>query len=235
MRSIGCSAINDGPYTLVGQGRCRLCCGNPVNLIRREDEALPMTNCTICYYAQTVGSRWCNARWCGWSLCIERKAPTLPKPRLSPPAAIGTAAAPKMKLTWMCSPQGVERFLITIKAKGGPAVQSALENASAYSLMAAISPALAGRQAYYLGADDDGKVTLPRRPLARRVNLRECGQPLGFEPGHGCHQVHEDGEHLQLRHPAARMGFPAEPPFHAEFDVQAGVTCVRCSSKVCRG
>lgn len=82
--------INDGPYTLVGQGAAAYAAGNPVNAIRREDEALPMTSCTICYYAQTVDRDGNASALVRLEPCIERKAPTLPKPRLSPPAAIGT-------------------------------------------------------------------------------------------------------------------------------------------------
>lgn len=85
----------------------------------------------------------------------------------------------------MCPPQGVERFLITIKAKGEPAVQSALENASAYSLMAAISPAPAGRQVHYLGADDDGKVTPTTQaagPTGQSANADNHSMSLGIAP-----------------------------------------------------
>lgn len=216
--------INDGPYTLVGQGGAAYAAGNPVNAIRREDEALPMTSCTICYYAQTVDRDGNASALVRLEPCIERKAPTLPKPRLSPPAAIGTAAAPKMKLTWMCPPQGVERFLITIKAKGGPAVQSALENASAYSLVAPISPALAGRQVHYMGADDDAKVTPTKQAAGPASQSANADNRSVLSLGTAAIKFAKMVNTSSFVTPPLGNGFPAEPPFHAEFDVQAGVT-----------
>ncbi len=216
--------INDGPYTLVGQGGAAYAAGNPVNAVRREDEALPMTDCTICYYAQTVDRDGNASALVRLDPCIERKAPTLPKPRLSPPAAIGSAAAPKMKLTWMCPPQGVERFLITIKAKGGPAVQSVLENASTYSLVAALSPALAGRQVHYLGADDDAKVTPTKQAAGPANQAANADNRSVLNLASAAIKFSKMVNISTFVTPPLGNGFPAEPPFTAEFDVQAGVT-----------
>jgi hypothetical protein len=218
--------VNDGPYTLVGQGAAAYAATNPVNAIRREDDGLPMTDCAICYYAQTVDRDGNASAMVRLDPCIERKAPTLPKPRLSPPIAIGSAAQPKMKLTWMCPPEGVERFLITIKAKGGPALQSTLENASAYSLAQAISPALAGRQVHYSGVDDEGKATPTKQAAGPVSQSGNADNRSVLSLSTSAVKFFKMVNTSSFVTPPLGNGFPSEPPFTAEFDVQAGVTYV---------
>lgn len=212
--------INEGPYTLVGQGGVVYQASNPVNAIRREDEALPVTDCTICYYAQTVDRDGNASALVRLEPCIERKAPTLPKPRLSPPAALGTAAAAKMKLTWMCPPEGVERFVITIKAKGGPAAKSMLEQASAYALTAQ----MATRVVLYHGSDTEIKLT-PTQQASGPANQPSNGDLVSVLNLGAARLAYQ--KMLQTSSfvtPPLGNGFPAEPPFTAEFDVQPGVT-----------
>jgi hypothetical protein len=219
--------INDGPYTLVGQGAASYANTNPVNAIRREDDTLPMTDCTICYYAQTFDRDGNASALVRLEPCIERKASTLPKPRLSPPAAIGASAEPKMKLTWMCPPQGVERFLITIKAKGGPAAKSALETlqpGSAYSFVAPLSPALANRQVHYMSSEDDGKVTPTQKASGSGSQSANADNRSVLNLGSSAVQFKKMVNTSSFVTQPLGNGFPFEPPFTAEFHVQAGVT-----------
>ncbi|MCU0748232.1 MAG: hypothetical protein MUF13_01670 [Akkermansiaceae bacterium] len=217
--------INEGPYTLVGQGAASYANTNPVNAIRREDEALPMTDCTICYYAQTVDRDGNASALVRLEPCIERKAPTLPKPRLSPPSAIGTVAEPKMKLTWTCPPQGVERFLITIKAKGGPAARSELElgNSTAFSLAAPVSPALANRQVHYMSSEDDGKANPTQQAPGPGSQSANAGNRAFLNLGSAAVTYAKMINTSSFVTPPLGNGFPSEPPFTAEFTVQAGV------------
>ena len=216
--------INDGPYTLVGQGGAAYAAGNPVNAVRREDDALPMTDCTICYYAQTVDRDGNASAMVRLDPCIERKAPTLPKPRLSPPLATGTSSAAKMKLTWSCPPEGVERFLITIKSKGGPAAQSSLQGVGAISLTATISPALANRMVTYLDADSEGKLT-PSVSAAGPASQAGNGDNLSMVRLSGAKLVFQKMVQTSaFITPPLGNGYASEPPFTAEFDVQPGVT-----------
>jgi hypothetical protein len=217
--------INDGPYTLVGQGAGSYAATDPVNAVRREDDALPMTDCTICYYTQTVDRDGNASAMVRLEPCIERKSPVLPKPRLSPPEAIGTAAEAKMKLTWMCPPQGVERFVITIKAKGGAAAQSTLENASTYSLVQPISSALAGRTVNYLSADSEGKVT-PTQQAAGPATQAGNGDNMAVLNLPTARLFYQKWvQTSSFVTPPLGNSYPADPPFTAEFVVQPGVTC----------
>jgi hypothetical protein len=216
--------INEGPYTLVGQGAALYAATNPVNAVRREDDALPMTDCTICYYAQTLDRDGNASAMVRLDPCIGRKSPVLPKPRLSPPEAIGTAAEAKMKLTWMCPPQGVERFMITIKAKGGAAAQGNLENAASYSLAQPISSALAGRIVNYLSADSEGKVT-PTKQAAGPASQAGNGDNISVLNLTGAKLLYQKMvKTSSFITPPLGNGFPPEPPFTAEFVVQPGVT-----------
>lgn len=214
--------VDEGPYTLVGQGGASYEASNPVNAIRREDEALPMTDCTICYYAQTVDRDGNASALVRLEPCVERKAPVLPRPRLSPPSAEGSLTTPLMRLTWMCPPQGVERFLITIKAKGGALAQSVLEKASAYRMTAP----LASRVVVYHSVEEDQKMVVTHQAAGALSNVHP-GRPgdssvLSLASGRVAFQKMVQTSTFVT--PPLGDGFPTSPPFTAEFQVQPGAT-----------
>jgi len=213
--------IDEGPYSLVAQGAAEFV-AQSANTIRREDDALPATDCTICYYAQTVDRDGNASALVRLDPCVERKAPTLPKPNLAPPEAIGTLAAARMKLTWMCPPQGVERFLITIKAKGGAAAQSALERASSFSLTA---PLAARVVQYFSAGGDQPKDVASRAPGPAQAGLgSDRAQFLGL--GGGGVTFQKMVQTSSFVTPRLGNNYAATPPFTAEFDIQPGITYV---------
>lgn len=212
--------INDGPYTQVAQGQAKYAGASPINAVRRDDDGLPSTDCTICYYAQTVDRDGNASAMVRLEPCIERKSFSLPRPRLSPPVAGGTAESAKMKLTWMCPPQGVERFLISVKARGGPAAQSTLESFSTFALT---SP-LAARVVYYHSSDSDLKVTVGSQ-AAGPVGQASNPNQISVVNVASTKMLFEKFVNLaNFITPPLGNGFPAEPPFTAEFDVQPGVS-----------
>lgn len=213
--------IDEGPYTLVSQGAAAHQVGQ-LNQIRRDDEALPVTDCTICYYAQTVDRDGNASALVRLEPCIQRQGPTLPKPNLSPPEALGTVAAAQMKLTWMCAPQNVERFLITIKAKGGATAKSVLENASKFTLTAP----MAARVVQYHGIGGDLART-PSTQASGPVNRPDNGGTATvLSLASGAITFQKMVQTSTFVTPPLGNGYPAAPPFSAEFDVQPGVTYV---------
>ncbi len=211
--------IDEGPYSLVSQGGAAHQIGQ-LNLIRREDESLPATDCTICYYAQTVDRDGNASALVRLEPCIQRKGPTLPKPNLGPPEALGTLAAARMKLTWMCPPQNVERFLITIQARGGAAAKSVLEQASRFAL----TVPLATRVVQYHSAGGD----LPRVPSTQAAGASNQadigGLAMHLNLPTGAVTFQKMVQTSTFVTPPLGNGYPASPPFTAEFDVQPGVT-----------
>lgn len=215
--------INDGPYTLVGQGGALYAATNPVNAVRREDEALPLTDCTICYYAQTLDRDGNGSAMVRLDPCVERRMPVLPKPRLSPPEATGTEAAPTMKITWMCPPAGVERFLITVRSRGSATVQSPLAPGSSIDLYATVPP-LPGRVLNYIsGGDVQEKATPTKQAGAPGPSGTGGLSALKLPSGILVHYEKMLQTHTFVTPPIGN-GFPVNPPFTAEFGVQLGAT-----------
>lgn len=212
--------IDDGPYTLVGQGAVSTQ-NETVAAVRREDSALPATDCTVCYYAQTVDRDGNGSALVRLEPCVQRRSPTLPKPSLAPPEATGTSTAAVMRLTWMCPPQGVERFLISIRARGGAAAQSRLEQAATLSMAAP----LAARVVQYFSAADGG----PMETSARAADVGSAGQgPAGdrarvLQSAVGSVIYRKMVVTSSFVTPRLGDGYPADPPYTAEFVVEPGM------------
>lgn len=215
--------INEGPYTLVGQGGALYAVTNPVNAVRREDDALPLTDCRICYYAQTLDRDGNGSALVRLDPCVEHRMPVLPKVRLSPPEGSGTGAAPKMKITWMCPPPGVERFLISVKTRGNATVQSPLDPGSSISLYATLPP-LADRVVNYMSAGDvQEKVTLTKQAVTSGLSGILDGNIYALKLPSGFPMYYQKMVKTQtFVTPPIGNGLPTNPPYTAEFDVQAG-------------
>lgn len=215
--------IDDGPYTLVGQGGALYAAINPVNAVRRADDALPLTDCRICYYAQTLDRDGNGSALVRLDPCVEHRMPLLPKVRLGPPEATGTNLAPKMKITWMCPPAGVERFLISVKTRGNATVQSPLDPGSSNSLYANV-PALADRVVNYMSAGDvQEKITLTKQAATSGLGAIPDGGIYGLRlPSGKVIHYQKLVKTKTFITPPMGNGFPASPPFTAEFEVQAG-------------
>ncbi len=211
--------IDDGPYSLVAQGAAAHLPG-ALGAVRVEDDALPPTDCAICYYAQNVDRDGNASALVRLEPCLEPRSPTLPRPTLSPPLATGALAAPRMKLTWSCPPQGVERFLVTIKAKGGAAARSALEQSSTLSMTAP----LAARTVIYHAAGGD----LSRESTAQAAGPATAGSGASGDSARvlalpaGTLTFQKLVQTSSFLTPPLGQGYPDRPPFSAEFDVQAG-------------
>jgi hypothetical protein len=216
--------IDEGPYTLVGQGGALYAASNPVNAVRREDEALPLTDCTICYYAQTLDRDGNGSALVRLDPCVERRMPVLPKVRLSPPEATGTQAAPKMKLTWMCPPAGVQRFLISVKTRGNATVQSPLAPGSSISLYATLPPLSDRVLSYISGGDVQEKATPTTQAATPGPSNNDSGlSALNLASGNLVYYKKLVKTQTFVTPPIGN-GLPANPPFTAEFDIQVGAT-----------
>lgn len=217
--------IDEGPYTLVGQGGAFYGAMNPVNAVRRQDDALPLTDCRICYYAQTLDRDGNGSALVRLDPCVERRMPVLPKVRLSPPEATGTEAAPKMKITWMCPPAGVERFVISVRTLNNAIVTSSLTVGSNLDPYTTLLP-LADRVVSYMSTGDVQEiVTLTKQAATSGLSgtadggLQTLKLPFGVSLNY-----QKMGKAVTFATPPIGNGFPAKPPFTAEFDVQVGAT-----------
>ena len=227
--------INDGPYTQIGQGAALFNGALAINGIARKDDALPATSCTICYYAQTVDRDGNASALVRLEPCIDHKAPTLPKPRLSPPRQEGTAADAKLHLTWTCPPEGVERFVITVEQRANAAAQARL--ASTAGLMET-SP-LASRLVSYLEpglglpANSASKFPGPASAPPANPNAISMASVAGV-------QLSWKKFLNSKRFLTAPLGngFPSAPPFTIDLDVSPGASYkifVQAQSRGVRG
>jgi len=107
-------SVNDGPLDLVRQGRKDYDAAFP--RVTVADGGLPATCSTLDYYVQLIDRD-------GHAGALTPLPPRLlydrppPRPTLGDPEMIGDLAAPKVRLTWSCPPEGVERFEILLAEK----------------------------------------------------------------------------------------------------------------------
>ena len=106
--------IDDGPLTLVKQDL-----RGPLASVEALDDSPPTACCTVSYYVQLLDE---NANASPMALVFTKKiaGPRPPAPLLRQPAPAdhsGTSADPVVTLTWVCPPQGVERFEVFVFSK----------------------------------------------------------------------------------------------------------------------
>ncbi len=227
--------INDGPYTQVGQGAATFVQGQALNGVTRKDDSLPVTSCTICYYAQTVDRDGNASAMVKLEPCIEHKAPVLPKPRLSPPASVGTAADAKLRLTWTCPPEGVERFVITVEQRASAAAQARLASTAGLSQTSA-NPA---RVVTYIEPGSGlalAGVSKMAGPAAAPVTNPNAASSSALAGSLVTWKKFLNTSRF-LTAPLGN-GFPAEPPFTIDLDVTPGAgykVFVQAQSRAVRG
>jgi hypothetical protein len=105
--------IDDGPLALIDEGRIVRTLGS--NLICYDDAALPVMGGIVHYYGQIIGSNGGSSTTTGLG---AREVPPaeLPRPVLAPPIGTGTGVGTdfKVQLRWVCPPESVDRFEITL-------------------------------------------------------------------------------------------------------------------------
>jgi hypothetical protein len=109
--------INDGPLTMICQADETDFTGALTGTCL--DDTMPSTPCTVCYYVQCF-DRSGNAGPLVRTGCIDIAAP-LPVPMLAKLEACNTnSTATQMKVSWVCSPYGVERFRVFVASTKSP-------------------------------------------------------------------------------------------------------------------
>ncbi len=109
--------INEGPLTMICQADETHFTGVLTGTC--YDDTMPSTPCTVCYYVQCF-DRNGNSGPLTRTECIDIAAP-LPVPMLSKLDACSTnSALTQMKVSWVCSPYGVERFRIYVASPTAP-------------------------------------------------------------------------------------------------------------------
>jgi hypothetical protein len=123
--------VDEGPLTLFAEGRVKS--GVTPNPICERDCNLPVTGGTMYYYGQVIAANGVGSVtvFLGGGTALQEK---LPRPVLAAPAGAGTAEAPLVNLTWTCPAQGVDRFEVTLRSKGGEKITASVPGAALGSI-----------------------------------------------------------------------------------------------------
>ena len=106
--------VDDGPQTFVTEGSRDLYADSPIEDAQAADPNPPINAAVLCYYIQFFDVHG-NPSALFELGCIETKARNKPPtPLLTPGESLGDQNAPIAKIRWLCSPYGVERFLLWI-------------------------------------------------------------------------------------------------------------------------
>lgn len=105
---------DDGPMTLMSQGRTSY---DPLRALRRivvHDDVMPSVSTRLCYFVQVFDENGNPSPMAALG-CREVQPPAPPRPVLAEPAPAGTVAQPQVTLNWFCPTAGVHRFRFLIK------------------------------------------------------------------------------------------------------------------------
>lgn len=101
--------VDNGPLTLIKQGKIE------TSPVCHMDLDLPSSSGTICYYVQFLDENGNASPLTQIGDCTPVGGlGKLPKPLLAPIEKAGTAASPRMILSWFCPPAGIDRFRVYV-------------------------------------------------------------------------------------------------------------------------
>ncbi len=113
-------SVDNGTKTLIAQGPVST--NDPTETIMRNDEGMPPSAATLCYYVQFLDTHG-NGGPMTLIGCKDSKPPTLPTPVLAAPILFGDASNPQVELNWFCPTSGIARFEILVhRVDGGTPV-----------------------------------------------------------------------------------------------------------------
>lgn len=104
--------VDEGPLTLVSEGRAVFDSTVPFRSVVRTDHAMPTTPARHCYFVQLLDETG-NASPMSYLGCKWVKPPALPRPILAEPHSTGSNS-PQVSLNWFCPTSGVYRFQVMI-------------------------------------------------------------------------------------------------------------------------
>lgn len=204
--------INDGILTLLSQGPVPRDPTRPeLSLpVLRTDAAMPESGGTLCYFIQAIDADG-NGSVMTPLGCTAVSGGPLPLPILSRPEPAGDAAQPQMRLSWMCAPEGVERFEVFLHAEASSKTITSPSpggSGAAYSVLKTVKdPPLAVHRT----RDPFGAVVQVSVPSDRILTDPVGSARLGGGPGFGLLVNVEEG----VRYTVFLRALSAGPTFLA--------------------
>lgn len=114
--------VDSSPQTLIAQGEIP---AGSVATITWTDTDPPAGNCTVCYFLELTDEHGNPGPLTQQGECVTFVDTTaMPVPMLEPVTSVAPLLNGKMKITWMCSTAGVERFEVWVSRASGNAVLS---------------------------------------------------------------------------------------------------------------
>jgi hypothetical protein len=111
--------IDNGPLTMIAQGKATFDPSDPYATIVRSDDAMPPSAALLCYYVQLLDEHG-NGSPMSFLGCKEVKPAQLPRPVLAEPQAVGDSGNPQVMLNWFCPTSGVYRFEVLVQRADYP-------------------------------------------------------------------------------------------------------------------
>lgn len=109
--------VDSSPQTLIAQGEIP---AGSTTAITWTDTDPPAGNCTVCYFLELTDEHGNPGPLTQQGECTSFVDPiVLPVPMLEPITSVAPLVTGKMKVTWMCSTAGVERFELWISRSSG--------------------------------------------------------------------------------------------------------------------
>ncbi|MGB0371617.1 MAG: hypothetical protein ACPGN3_09710 [Opitutales bacterium] len=117
-------SVDDGPQTFVAEGSRDLYADSPVEEAQALDPNPPFNASSICYYIQFFDVHGNPSQMYDLG-CIETTARTKPPtPLLTQGESLGDHDNPIARIRWLCSPYGVERFVLWISPINQPPLET---------------------------------------------------------------------------------------------------------------
>jgi hypothetical protein len=109
--------VDSSPQTLIAQG---IIPAGSTTAITWTDTDPPAGNCTVCYFLELTDEHGNPGPLTQQGECTSFvDATMLPTPMLEPITSVAPLVSGQMKVTWMCSTAGVERFELWISRSSG--------------------------------------------------------------------------------------------------------------------
>ncbi|HEX3716585.1 MAG TPA: hypothetical protein VH595_01345 [Verrucomicrobiae bacterium] len=112
-------SVNNGPLTMIAQDAAMYDPSDPYKSILITDDTMPPSVARLCYYVELLDEHG-NGGPMTLLGCKDVKPPTLPRPVLAAPLAVGDLSNPQVALNWFCPTSGVYRFQVMIQRDDHP-------------------------------------------------------------------------------------------------------------------